>query len=216
MTQSFSLDLRVRVAAFVEAGHSCRAAARHFGVSDSCAIKLMQRRRQSGSLAPARQGRPPGGGKLVVYKSFLVQTVEAQPAITMPELAARLLDEHGIVAAPAMLSRFLCRRGFTYKIYGPAVRCKRAVSGWMRDGSHQSIRPPCGALAPGHHGNPRAPGLLKTKASASHFYSQASGAPGNRSSILSHPSREPRRELDRQKHSRSEQAQTVRRVNSGS
>ncbi|MCC2654460.1 MAG: hypothetical protein K0Q60_4626, partial [Microvirga sp.] len=28
MTQSFSLDLRVRIAAFVEAGHPCRAAAR--------------------------------------------------------------------------------------------------------------------------------------------------------------------------------------------
>ena len=115
MTQSFSLDLRMRVAAFVEAGHSCRAAARHFGVSDSCAIKLLQRKRQMGSLAPARQGRPPGGGKLVAYETFLIQTVEAEPAITMPELAARLLDEHGIVAAPAMLSRFLCRRGFTYK-----------------------------------------------------------------------------------------------------
>ncbi|WP_410055066.1 winged helix-turn-helix domain-containing protein [Microvirga sp. Mcv34] len=32
-----------------------------------------------------------------------------------------------------------------FKIYGPAVRCKRAVSGWMRDGSHQSIRPQYGA-----------------------------------------------------------------------
>jgi transposase len=115
MTQSFSLDLRVRVAAFVEAGHSCRAAARHFGVSDSSAIKLMQRQRHCGSLAPARQGRPPGRGKLVAYETFLIQTVEAKPAITMPELAARLLDEHGIVAAPAMLSRFLCRRGFSYK-----------------------------------------------------------------------------------------------------
>jgi transposase len=51
----------------------------------------------------------------VPYETFLIQTVEARPAITMPELAARLLDEHGIVAAPAMLSRFLCRRGFTYK-----------------------------------------------------------------------------------------------------
>jgi transposase len=47
MTQSYSLDLRVRVLAFVEAGHSCRAAARHFGVSDSFAIKLLQRQRQS-------------------------------------------------------------------------------------------------------------------------------------------------------------------------
>ena len=105
----------MQVAAFVEAGHSCRAAARHFGVSDSCAIKLMQRKRQMGSLAPARLGRPPGGGKLVAYESFLIEAVEARPAITMPELAARLLDEHGIVAAPAMLSRFLCRRTFTYK-----------------------------------------------------------------------------------------------------
>ena len=124
MTQSFSLDLRVRVAAFVEAGHSCRAAARHFGVSDSCAIKLMQR--QSGSLAPARQGRPPGRGKLVPYETFLIQAVEAEPAITMPELAARLLAEHGIVAAPAMLSRLLCRRGFTYKKHLMAAECARA------------------------------------------------------------------------------------------
>src|SRR4051794_11372343 len=111
MTQSFSLDLRVRVAAFVEAGHSCWAAARHFGVSDSSAIKLVRRKRHSGSLAPARQGRPPGGGKLVASEAFLIQTVEAEPAITMPELAARLLEESGVVAAPAMLSRFLGRRG---------------------------------------------------------------------------------------------------------
>jgi hypothetical protein len=51
----------------------------------------------------------------VPYESFLIQTVEAKPAITMPELAARLLEEHGVVAAPAMLSRFLCRCGFSYK-----------------------------------------------------------------------------------------------------
>src|SRR3954463_4309510 len=100
MTQSFSLDLRVRVAAFVEAGHSCRAAARHFAVSESFAIKLLQRKRQIGSLAPARQGRPPGGGKLVACESFLIQTVEARPAITMPELAARLLDEQGSSRLP--------------------------------------------------------------------------------------------------------------------
>jgi hypothetical protein len=51
----------------------------------------------------------------VAYEAFLIQTVEAEPAITMPELAACLLNEHGIVTALAMLSRFLCRRGFTYK-----------------------------------------------------------------------------------------------------
>jgi transposase len=115
MTQSYSLDLRARVVAFVEAGHSCRAAARHFRVSDSFAIKLLQRQRQSGSPAPAKQGRPPAGRRLSPYETFLIQAVEAKPDITMPELAARLLDEHGIVAAPATLSRLLCRHGFTYK-----------------------------------------------------------------------------------------------------
>ncbi|GEO19408.1 hypothetical protein MAE02_71040 [Microvirga aerophila] len=127
MGHCYSLDLRMRVAAFVEAGHSCRTAARHFGVSDSCAIKLMQRQRRFGSPAPARQGRPPGGGKLVPYETFLIQAVEAHPAITMPELAARLLDENGIIAAPAMLSRFLCQRGFSYKKIpdGGGVRTRR-------------------------------------------------------------------------------------------
>src|SRR5215212_2422410 len=197
MGRYYSLDLRVRVASFVDAGHSRRAAARHFGVSDSFAIKLLRRQRQSGSPAPARQGRPRGTGRLAPYESFLVQTVEAKPAITMPELAARLREARGISAAAATLSRLLCRRGFTYKNLWTGRASQEAASGWARDGSHQSIRPRYGAPAPGHHGNPRTPGLLKAKASPGHFYSQASSAPGNRSSILSHPSREPREDLCR-------------------
>jgi transposase len=127
MTQSYSLDLRVRVAAFVQAGHSRRAAARHFGVSDSFAIKLLQRQRQSGSPAPARQGRPRGTGKLAPYKAFLIQAVESRPDITMPDLATRLWEEHGVVVAPATLSRCLCRHGFTYKktADGGGVRTRR-------------------------------------------------------------------------------------------
>jgi transposase len=113
MVHCYSLDLRERVVAFVEAGHSCRAAARHFGVSDSFAIKLLQRQAQSGSPAPARQGRPRGTGKLARYEAFLIRTVEAEPDITMPELATRLFAEHGVQADPATLSRLLCRRGFT-------------------------------------------------------------------------------------------------------
>jgi transposase len=48
----------------VEAGHSCRAAARRFAIGDSSAIRVMQHRRKTGSLMPPRQGRPQGGGKL--------------------------------------------------------------------------------------------------------------------------------------------------------
>lgn len=109
MARSYSRNLRVRVVAFVEAGRSCWAAARHFGVSGSFAIKLLQRQRQSGSPVLAQQDRPPTRRKLAPSETFLIQVVEAKPDITMPDLAARLWDEHGVVAAPATLSRLLCR-----------------------------------------------------------------------------------------------------------
>jgi transposase len=115
MSKSYSIDLRERVVGFIDTGHSRRAAARHFGVSESFAIKLDQRRVRSGSIAPQKQGRPRGSGRLEAFEAFLIGAVEAKPDITMPELAARLMEAHTVSAAPAVLSRFLCRRGFTYK-----------------------------------------------------------------------------------------------------
>lgn len=114
MGRSYSEDLRSRVADFVEAGHSRRSAARHFGVSESFAVKLLQRASRLKTLHPARQGRPPGS-RLDGHSAFLVAQVEAAPDITMPELAVRLMEAAGVSAAPAVLSRFLCRLGFTYK-----------------------------------------------------------------------------------------------------
>ena len=114
MGRSYSDDLRARVVGFVEAGHSRRAAARHFGVSESLAVKLLQRVLRLKTARPARQGRPPGS-RLDVHGAFVVAQVEAQPDITMPELAVRLSEGKGVTAAPAVLSRFLCRLGFTYK-----------------------------------------------------------------------------------------------------
>ena len=64
MGKSYSLDLRERVFAFVGCGGSRRQAAGHFDVSPSFAVKLCRRREKTGSLGPAKQGRPLGGGKL--------------------------------------------------------------------------------------------------------------------------------------------------------
>jgi hypothetical protein len=90
MGRSYSLDLCERVLAFVGSGHSRRAAARHFGGSTSFAVKLLQRVERRGSARPARQGRPPGRGKLVPFEPFLIGTVEPQPDMTMPERAELL------------------------------------------------------------------------------------------------------------------------------
>src|SRR3712207_8506612 len=90
MGQSYSLDLRRVLFRSVRAGHSRREAARHFRVSASCAVKLLKRVDRTGSVKPAHRGRPRGKGKLAAHQAFLIGRVEAQPDITMPELAAAL------------------------------------------------------------------------------------------------------------------------------
>ena len=124
MGKSYSLDLRKRIASWVESGHSRRDAARHFGVSESCAIKVVQRVAATGSPMPATQGRPPGGGKLAPYREFLIGRVRAKPDITMPELAAELNVAHDVEADPSSLSRVLCKAGFTYKKSPDGVRAR--------------------------------------------------------------------------------------------
>ena len=115
MGRSSSADLRVRICNQIEIGESCRAAARRFGVAPSTAVRLAQRKAATGSLAPARQGRPAGGGRLAAHVAALITWVEANGDITMPELAAQLLAERGVTAHPASLSRLLIQHGFTVK-----------------------------------------------------------------------------------------------------
>ena len=114
MGRSYSVDLRERVVSFVAAGQSRRGAAARLGTGESFAIKLMRRVARTGSLAAAKQGRPAGTGKLAPFAAFLVGAVEDKPDITMPELRDLLVAAHGVSADPAVLSRFLCRHGYTY------------------------------------------------------------------------------------------------------
>jgi transposase len=114
MGKPLSLDLRCRIVAFVEAGHSRRAAAAKFDVSPSFVVELMKRYLETGSLEPARQGRPPGG-RLTPLQGFLIQTVEDRPDITMPELAELVHAKHGVTADPSWFSRCLISLGFSYK-----------------------------------------------------------------------------------------------------
>jgi transposase len=113
MGKPYSLDLRERIIGFIEGGGSRRDAADHFGVSPSCAIKLVDRFRRTASAAPGRRGG--SVAKLAAHKDFLLERVKEKPDITMPELAAALKAETGTEAAPASLSRFLIRHGQRFK-----------------------------------------------------------------------------------------------------
>jgi transposase len=114
MPKPISLDLRERVAAFVEEGRSRRAAAAHFKVSVSFVVNLVKAFRTTGRLAP----KPLGGrrhAKLDPHREFLLDRVAKKEDITMPELASELEQAVGVRADPASLSRWLIRNGYRFK-----------------------------------------------------------------------------------------------------
>ena len=116
MGRPYSTDLRERVVAYVEAGHSCRAAARVFRVSASTAVRLAVAQRERGDVSPKPQGRAPGtAGKLGPHKAFLLEIVQAEPDITLEELAGALREAHGVRVQLASLHRALRRAGYSYK-----------------------------------------------------------------------------------------------------
>ena len=131
MTQPYSLDLRERVTGAIAQGKSRRAAAAQFEVSAATAVRYQQRLQQTGSLEPSRRGPAPGGGKLGPYRNLIVARVEEKPDITMPDLAAWLLEREGISVGPSNLSKLLCKAGFTYK--KALMATERARSGVRRE-----------------------------------------------------------------------------------
>ncbi len=125
MVKPLSNDLRERVVAFVEAGHSRRVAAAHFRVSPSFVIKLMMLFRQTGRV----DHRQLGGQrrfKLDRHRSFILERVAERADITMPELAVKLALATGTRADPSSLSRWLIRNGYRFKKNTAGQRTRQA------------------------------------------------------------------------------------------
>src|SRR3712207_4439315 len=130
MTAPLSQDLRERIVRAVDDGSTIRQAARRFAVSASAAIKLMQRVRQTGSLAPAQIGgyrRP----LLDAHADDLRALVLSQPGITLREIKAALAARGIAVKALSTIADMLHRLGLSHKKEpksqraGPA-RCRPA------------------------------------------------------------------------------------------
>ena len=146
MTRPYSTDLRERVVAFVEAGHSRHRAAALFQVSVSFVVKLMKAYRSSGRIS----ARPIGGrrhAKLDAHRIFLVRRLSEKEDITMPELAAELMAETGTQADPASLSRWFLRNGYRFKKkrFWPASKIARTSDKPARNGS-AAVSRECGLI----------------------------------------------------------------------
>ena len=113
MAKPLDKDLRARIVAAVEGGMSCRAAAARFDVSESAAIKLMQRYRATGSIEPGQMGghKP---RKLEAWREWLMQRLAEKPDITSRELAGELL-ERGMTVSHVSVWNLFQREDQTHK-----------------------------------------------------------------------------------------------------
>lgn len=115
MANAHSLDLRLRVVCAVEAGASCRQAARRFEVGVSSAIRWVAQSRETGDVAPKPRGGPRRPSLIEPHGDLIMEWVEAEPDLTLPEIAAKLKEEVGYRPPPSVVYEFFKRRGVTRK-----------------------------------------------------------------------------------------------------
>jgi transposase len=118
---AYSMDLRERVAAACDEGADTRQeVAERFAVSVSWVRRLLQRRRETGSLAP----RPRGGGQPPAFDAAaadrLRRAVAATPDATLKELARA----SAVACSTSAVDRALARLGLTRKKSRPGPRSR--------------------------------------------------------------------------------------------
>jgi transposase len=114
MGRPYSDDLRERIVASVEGGSSRRGAAEVFGVSPSCAVKLLQRWHRTGSVRPAPLGAPKRS-KLDPVADWLLALVKAEPDLTLEEIRTRLRQAHDLSASIGLIWTFFDRHDISFK-----------------------------------------------------------------------------------------------------
>jgi transposase len=104
----YPIELRERVVAFVKEGHRHRETARHFRVSPKFVNDMVKLRRETGGLAPKRQGNLGRTGKLRGLEGWVRGRLSEQCDLTLDELCIKLDREHAVrVSAVAASGRRL-------------------------------------------------------------------------------------------------------------
>lgn len=113
MPKSYSQDLRERVVDAVEAGTTRHAAAAHFKVSASSAIRWVQRWRASGEIAAKRRGG--STSPLEDHQAALLALASEQPDLTLDEFCAELQKRKITTTSRVSVWRFFRRHGLSFK-----------------------------------------------------------------------------------------------------
>lgn len=114
MGKPHPVELRERAVLLVEQGHTHTETAHRLCVSIKFVNDMVRLRRETGSLAPKRQGNP-GRGKLTDVTEWVHRRIMAQPDLTIDELTAELASEHGVQVHRSSVGRLLRRLGLSHK-----------------------------------------------------------------------------------------------------
>ena len=107
--RAYSMDLRTRVLAALDAGDPTAAVADRFAVSPAWVRRLAQRRRQTGEVTP--RTRTPRAPKLRAHHDRIRELLAAAPDRTLAELRADL----GVAVALSTLWVAVRSLGYTLK-----------------------------------------------------------------------------------------------------
>lgn len=140
MGKPHPLELRERVVAFVDEGHTHRAAAVHFRVSPRLANDMIILRRQTGSLVPKPQGHGGKVGKLRDQHEWVRQRLADNGDLTLDDLVVELV-ERGVRVHRSAVGKLLNRLGLSHKKICSPVKPTGLIS--RPNGT-------CGSTAGGH------------------------------------------------------------------
>ena len=115
MGKPYPLELRERVVAYVDEGHSHRAAARHFRVSPRFVNNLIILRRETGTLEAKKQGHRGNWSKLNPFEAWVRKRLKEQPDLTLNELRIELLTKKGVSVQTSSIFYWLRRLGLSHK-----------------------------------------------------------------------------------------------------
>ena len=125
MAKPYSMDLRERVVAAVEQeGMSRHAAAAHFGVSASSAIKWVRRSRETGSVAPGKIGGYKPKTLRGEHRDWLLERMARD--FTLRGLVAELAEQRGLKVDYRSVWAFVHAEGLSFKKKRPSRRAVAA------------------------------------------------------------------------------------------
>jgi transposase len=129
MGKPHPIELRQRVVACVEEGHSHRSTVARFRVSVKFVNDMVILKRETGGLQPRRQGNGGGHGKLSSLRDWIETRIGQTPDLTLNDLVAELADQHGLTIHRVSVWRFVRSLGLTHKKRPPG---RAIVRHWFK------------------------------------------------------------------------------------